>query len=215
MQATSTTLQGRILIFRHLLAVSGTWCAGHERDAFGRWQGRSLIFRDFWEVFGHGVQAIYRTRPDRSRIVARFLGICMQFVSMVCRPYPGRILVMVGSSPIFKHFLAFSGTRCPGHVRDASWPHVQAMFRVRLGHGRDAVWFPGVSRQFSGTLCVGHVQDTAGTHLDFHVFLDNFLDTMSRQFLGRVGAAAGMQSSFQAFLRIFWARCVGHVRGAY
>ncbi|CAA2954911.1 Hypothetical predicted protein [Olea europaea subsp. europaea] len=38
-------------------AVSGTWCTGHDRDASGPRQGRSLIFRLFLEVFGHGVQA--------------------------------------------------------------------------------------------------------------------------------------------------------------
>ncbi|CAA2984912.1 Hypothetical predicted protein [Olea europaea subsp. europaea] len=108
----------------------------------------------------------------------------MQFVGMVCRPYPGRVLVA-----------AVSGTWCARQVQDAAGTHPD---------------FEAIS----GTRCVGHVHDTAGTHPDFHVFLGNFLDTVSRQFSGRVGAAAGMQSNFQdvagthlefqVFLGSFW-----------
>ncbi|CAA2955335.1 Hypothetical predicted protein [Olea europaea subsp. europaea] len=68
----------------------------------------------------------------------------------------------------------------------------------------------------SGIRCTSHLQDTTGTYpdfqdatgirSDFHVFLDNFLDTMCRQCLGRNRTAAGMQPDFQTFL--------GHIQDA-
>ncbi|CAA3011490.1 Hypothetical predicted protein [Olea europaea subsp. europaea] len=77
--------------------VSGTRCAGHDRDALGQREGHILIFRHFWQVFGHDVQATSGTPRSRGRDTVRFSGICRQFVGTVCRPRSGRVLAAIGT----------------------------------------------------------------------------------------------------------------------
>ncbi|CAA3023145.1 Hypothetical predicted protein [Olea europaea subsp. europaea] len=154
------------------------------------------------------------TRPDRNRDEALFSSISRRFVGMA----------MSGTQPNFQAFKVVSGSRCVGHVQDASDPcflghDVQALSKMRLGHGHVRVvswpqqgWRLIFRHIFavSGTRCAGHVQDATGTypdfqdatgiHPDFHVFLVNFLDTICRQCPGCIRAAVGMQPDFQTFL---------------
>ncbi|CAA2955400.1 Hypothetical predicted protein [Olea europaea subsp. europaea] len=104
-------------------AVSGTRCAGHERDASGPQQGCCLIFRHFWDVFGHGVQAMSGTRPDRRH---------------------GR--AAAGMQPNFQAFLGHDGDasgprqRCSlifRHFWEVFGHGVHATLRTHRGQGRD------------------------------------------------------------------------------
>ncbi|CAA2966809.1 Hypothetical predicted protein [Olea europaea subsp. europaea] len=85
----------------------------------------------------------------------------------------------------------FSRVRCAGIVLDALGSRqflehgVQAMFGMRLGHDRDAAWFPSISRQFLG----------------------HDVQAMSRLLQGYI-------LIFTYFYTISWTRCPGHVREA-
>ncbi|CAA3023150.1 Hypothetical predicted protein [Olea europaea subsp. europaea] len=177
---SSVPRQGCSLISRHFYAVSGTWCTGHvlavvgtqpdfqaflgsvwvtechERDASGQRQGRSLIFRHFWKVFGHGVLATFGT-------CLTTVGTPPDFSAFVGSHVRDASWLQKGQSLIFKQFWVVSGTRCAGQVQDAAGTHPD--FQV-----------------VSGTLRGGHVQDVAGTHPDFHIFLGHVQDVIETQF---------------------------------
>ncbi|CAA2955338.1 Hypothetical predicted protein [Olea europaea subsp. europaea] len=227
-QAISRPCPGRSLIFKYFKVVSGSRCAGHVQDAFEPWRGWSLIFRNFRAIFGHSVQAISETRPDRghgvkavsksSRDGASFSGIS--------RPRPERLLATVGVQLDFQAFVgnlwATSGTppcRSRGHclifrhLKAILGYGVQAMFGTRpgCGHVRDASWprqgWRLIFRHFfavSRSRCAGHLQDATGTLPEFLVFFGSFWNTVCKQCSGCIWATTGMQPGFQAFL--------GHVR---
>ncbi|CAA2986362.1 Hypothetical predicted protein [Olea europaea subsp. europaea] len=224
-------------------AMFGTRCASHPnfhvfldnfldtvcRQCPGLVGAAVGIQHDFQVLLGEQfLDMVFRPCPGR--------GNSGKFLGTMYRARSGRVLAVVGTQPDFQAFI--------GHVRDASWPWqgrslifrqllehgVHAVFGTRLGHGRDAAWFPRIFRQFLGhgvwamsrmlsclgcimakartesifmqfwavsrTRCGSHVQDVAGTHLDFHVFLGNFWNTMCRQSSGRIWSAVGMQPGF-------------------
>ncbi|CAA2955333.1 Hypothetical predicted protein [Olea europaea subsp. europaea] len=132
------------------------------------------------QFLGLGVQAKSETRHGH--------GISRKFLVTVCKPRLGRVLVVVGTQPDFQAFVGnFLGLG------------MQSMFGPRLGRGRDAVWFPGISRQFLGH-GVGHVQDATWTHPNFHALVGSF----GTRCAGHVQDVAGTQPDFQAFLGSFW-----------
>ncbi|CAA2985524.1 Hypothetical predicted protein [Olea europaea subsp. europaea] len=113
-QEASRPGQGRSLIYRHFWVVSGygvqamsgkrhavqdisgmqpnfqvvsrTRCAGHVWDASGPRQGRSLIFKHFWEVSGHGVQGMV-FRPCSGHILV--MAVCGRGVQVMSGMHPG------------------------------------------------------------------------------------------------------------------------------
>ncbi|CAA2955405.1 Hypothetical predicted protein [Olea europaea subsp. europaea] len=164
----SRTRQGQSLIVRHFLAIFGTRCASHVRDALWSRQGRSLIFRQFWVVSGTPcaghVQDAIGTYPD----FQVFLGISgircaghvqlaagthldfqvflRNFLDTVYRQCSGRVGATAGMQPDFQAFVgSFWDTvcrPCSGRGRDAD--HVQ-----------DASW----------TRCVGNRSSKLNTFL--------------------------------------------------
>ncbi|CAA2985521.1 Hypothetical predicted protein [Olea europaea subsp. europaea] len=128
--------QGRSLIFRQFWVVSGTRCAGHVQDATG-------THPNFQAVCGHSVQAMSRTHPGHGWDVTQFSG---NFWDSVCRPCPGCIMAKAGTEPNFQAILgSFMDTVCRPCPR----------------YDRDASGLLGIFRQFSGTRCAGNVRDTS------------------------------------------------------
>ncbi|CAA3008313.1 Hypothetical predicted protein [Olea europaea subsp. europaea] len=178
-------------------------------DASWLQQGHSLTFRYFMAIFGQSVHAVSGMRPGCG-IYGQLLGIVCSpcpgrvlsrqgqpdfhsyignFWVTVCKPCPGCHRDISLFSCISTQF---SRARCAGIVLDASGPRqflehgVQAMFGMRLGHDRDAAWFPSISRQFLG----------------------HDVQAMSRLLQGYI-------LIFTYFYTISWTRCVGHVQDAF
>ncbi|CAA2984919.1 Hypothetical predicted protein [Olea europaea subsp. europaea] len=170
--------QGQSLIFRQFWAVSGTRCIGHVQDA------ANLIFTYFL--------AISWTRcAGNVRDTSGLLQGC-NMISGPSRTRPGRILAAVGTQLDFQAFVGslpcpghvrqfwvVSGTRCGGHVQDATGTHLD---------------FQAMS---------GCIQAAVGTLLNFQAFLCNFRDSVSRPYPGCVMAKAGTEPNFQAILGSF------------
>ncbi|CAA2955397.1 Hypothetical predicted protein [Olea europaea subsp. europaea] len=126
---------------------------------------------------------------------------------------------MSGAQVRSQAFWAVFGTRCAGHIRDKSWPRqslghgVQAMSRTRLsyGHVRDTAATQTDFQALLGTVC-GHVRNASWLRQGRNLISRQFVGTVCRQCSGRFSAmpcpgrilaAAGMQTDFQAFLGSF------------
>ncbi|CAA2954924.1 Hypothetical predicted protein [Olea europaea subsp. europaea] len=90
---------------------------------------------------GHVRDASYREKD-----AALFSSISRQFVGTICRQYSGRFLATPcpGWSLIFRHFKVVSGSRCAGHVQDASepclgWSLIFRHFKAVFGHNVHAM----------------------------------------------------------------------------
>ncbi|CAA2984916.1 Hypothetical predicted protein [Olea europaea subsp. europaea] len=127
-QAMSRMRQGHILTFRHFLAISGTQCAGHVRDASWPRQGPVLAavgmhpdFQAFvsflWARCACHILTAIGTQSD-------FQAFLSNFWDSLCRPCSGHIMAMVRTEPKFQAVLgSFWGTMCrpcPGCGKDAS-----------------------------------------------------------------------------------------------
>ncbi|CAA2985523.1 Hypothetical predicted protein [Olea europaea subsp. europaea] len=189
--------------------VSRTQCAGHVWDASGPWQGRSLIFKHFWEVSGHGVQgmsrhgvqALFGSHPGHGRVIAYFPGFFRQFLGhgvqamSMTRSYLGYVLATIGTQ-------VMSGTH-PGYGRDAA--KFSGIFGQFMGHGEHDM--SKMQPDFQSFLVSGQ-----GVQAMFGKSPGRVLPGISRQFLGdgvqaisrmrpyqgRVRATTGMQPNFQA-----------------
>ncbi|CAA3009668.1 Hypothetical predicted protein [Olea europaea subsp. europaea] len=164
----------------------------HYRNASGPRQGRNLIFRHFWLVFGHdvqgafrmppsrgisrqfqehGVQAMFGTSLDRGRDAVWFSGISRQFLGHSVQAMSR----MLGTHPDFHVFLCnildTVYRSCQGHVRTTAGMELDfqvipsSFWGWCAGHVRDASW-------------PGNVRDVATMQPDFQAFLGNFLDTV-------------------------------------
>ncbi|CAA2995976.1 Hypothetical predicted protein [Olea europaea subsp. europaea] len=191
---------GRSLIFKYFKIVSGSRCAGHVQDTFEPWRGWSLIFRHFKAIFGHSVQAMSGTRPDRGH------------VRDVSWPRQGRRL-------IFRHFFAISGSRCAGHLQDTTgtFPEFLVFFgsfwNTVCKQCSGCVWattgmqpgFQAFLGNFWDTMCrpcLGRFRATPRTQPNFQAFSGMFLGIVCR-----LGPRRSLIFSF-------WARYTGHVRDA-
>ncbi|CAA3008305.1 Hypothetical predicted protein [Olea europaea subsp. europaea] len=117
-------------------------------------------------------------KPCLGRVLAAvgtqldFLAFLNNFWDFMCRPCPRHVMATTGMETDFQAFFAVSGTRCAGHLQDATgtYPNFQAVFgthRAAAGMQSNFQTFLG---SFWDTVCMpcsGHVLAAAGTQLDF------------------------------------------------
>ncbi|CAA2995980.1 Hypothetical predicted protein [Olea europaea subsp. europaea] len=130
---------------------------GHVQDVSGPRQGRSLTYRNFWAVSGQGVQIMFGKSPGHvlPSISRQFLGHSVQAMSRT-RTRPDRDRVAAYFLGIFRQFLG----QYAGHIRDASlpWQGRRQIFRHAkvaqfAGHVRDVGTLPGILGSFWDTVC--------------------------------------------------------------
>ncbi|CAA3000158.1 Hypothetical predicted protein [Olea europaea subsp. europaea] len=156
--------------FRQFLAVFGTRCAGHVRDAFTT--GKQPIFQAFlgtvYRPCPGCILVATRTQPDFQAFLGNFWDTVVS--GIWCTGH------VQGRDQIFRHFYAVFGTQYAGHVQDAPWlqpcpgrvlvavgkqPDFSAFLgsfwdtvcRPCPGCSSDAARFSGISRQFMGMMC--------------------------------------------------------------
>ncbi|CAA3008314.1 Hypothetical predicted protein [Olea europaea subsp. europaea] len=141
----SGLLQGCSLISRHLWVVSGTRPhPGCNRATAGSQPDFQAFLRSFWaRSCQRCVRATAGMELDFQVISGSFWGWCAGHVQDAS--WPGNVWDAARMQPDFQAFLGkFLDTVFrPCQAR-------QAMSGTRLGRGRDAAWFSGISRQFQG-----------------------------------------------------------------
>ncbi|CAA2954914.1 Hypothetical predicted protein [Olea europaea subsp. europaea] len=170
------------------MAVHEIRCAGHVQVA----AGTQPNFQAFLGTFGHDVQAMSGMRPGHGH------------VREASWPQQGWRL-------IFRHIFAVSGTRCVGHLQDATGTYLE--FQDAIGIHSD---FHVFLVNFLDTMCrqcLGRIRAAAGMQSDFQTFLGNVQDASGqlqgcslifRPYPRRVMATTGMETNFQAFFFSFW-----------